>query len=68
MMPHARWKECADAKDVTHTMLDHCWNCAPFWRTFPVCPKCGKKLTKQGKSKCRNCLIFVNADPDERPR
>jgi len=21
-----------------HELRDHCWSCAPYWETYPVCP------------------------------
>ena len=65
MMPKAKWRDCAGMADPReHMMRDHCWNCAPFWERIPVCPNCGRKLEKTGKTKCRGCGTFVKVEEE----
>jgi hypothetical protein len=45
---------CSESESkMEHQMRDHCYNCAPWWDKFPVCPITGNKLLESGY--CREC-------------
>jgi predicted amidophosphoribosyltransferase len=61
-MENAHWVECPGVRNEgreAHMMRDYCTSCAPFWATIPLCPHCGMKLEKVGKTKCKGCGRFV---------
>jgi hypothetical protein len=42
-----------------HSLREHCWNCAPFWEKFPVCPDDNARLTTSGYcKKCRKHFTY----------
>ena len=44
-----------------HSMLDNCWNCAPYWWQVPVCPFHNfMKLNTSGF--CKACKKFYKID------
>ncbi len=56
-MVSAKWELCAGVANdgiYGHSMRDNCYNCAPFWEVYPVCPNDKKVLTTNGYCKvCR---------------
>jgi predicted amidophosphoribosyltransferase len=59
----AVWKDCAGMRNpAEHAMRDHCWNCAPYWERYPVCPDCGKPLRTPGDAGlyCSACRRHYN--------
>jgi hypothetical protein len=52
------WRDCAESQQEEHAHLDHCWNCAPFWRWIPECPSHSLKLSQKGW--CRECQKYYN--------
>ena len=46
-----------------HAMLDHCWDCAPYWQRIPTCPVHGTMLRQPVRQRistaeqgyCRAC-------------
>lgn len=62
-MQEANWITCPGITNDglrAHSMRDNCGTCAPFWEKIPMCPHCGGKLMKRGKTKCKKCAKFVN--------
>lgn len=52
-------RECTHKDDIEHKMLDCCYNCAPFWRVYPICPNCENiKLNLSGY--CRKCKKYYD--------
>jgi len=50
----ARMVECPGMQNsLEHAMREHCWNCAPFWKRYPVCPVHDSKLATSGF--CKTC-------------
>lgn len=52
----ANWELCPGVINdgiANHYMRDNCWNCAPFWEVYPVCPSDKKTLTPNGY--CKMC-------------
>ena len=59
-MKQALYVKCTDHVSVQeHEMLDHCFNCAPWWNRFPICPVHKTKLndvpTNERKGYCKEC-------------
>ena len=57
--PMAIIRKCTDHMPKReHNMLDHCWDCAPFWDSYPVCPTHRRKLHLSGW--CRDCRRYYS--------
>ena len=49
--------------------IDHCWECAPYWEIYPVCPTC-HRMTKHSTrgyycKKCKKHLESTNVPAKE---
>ena len=61
--PMAEWITCnSDTPEgrFQHTMLDYCWDCAPYWWNIPICPTHRTKLKESGF--CKHCRKYYNKD------
>lgn len=52
------WKSCPGAAH-SNPYIDNCAICMPYWETYPVCPRCGRKLreTRDKRVVCDECQI-----------
>jgi len=58
MKEKAKIIKCSKGNEAEHQRLDFCWNCAPWWDYYPICPSHRCKLTKTGY--CKSCKKYYD--------